>query len=73
MEIGRADVFSVGAFDERWSPAAGVVANALALDFDDVGAKVRQYLSCPGSGQNAGKFEDAETRQRLRHFFKTPG
>ena len=70
MEIGRADMLAVGAFDEGRSPAAGVVAGALALDLDDVGAEVGQHLPRPGPGQDAGKFEDAETRQRLRHAEK---
>ena len=69
MEIGRADMLAVGAFHERRPPAAGIVAGAFALDLDDVGAQVGQHLPRPGPGQDAGKFEDAETRQRLRHEF----
>jgi len=60
-------LFTIGAFDKGRSPAAGIVAGSLALDLDDVGAEVGQHLACPGSGQNAGKFKDADTRQRLRH------
>jgi hypothetical protein len=55
-------VVAVGAFDERRTPAAGVVSSALALDFDYIGAEVGEQLSGPRPGQNAGKFKDAETR-----------
>ena len=65
-------MLAVGAFDEGRSPAAGVVAGAFALDLDDVGAEVGQHLPRPGPGQNAGKFKDAETRQRLRHLQELP-
>jgi hypothetical protein len=67
MEIGRADMLAVGAFDKGRSPAAGIVAGALALDFDDVGAEVGEHLAGPGASQDTGKFEDADTRQWLRH------
>ena len=70
MEIGRADRLAVGALDEWRPPAARVVAGAFTFDLDDVGAEVRQHLPRPGPGQYAGKFEDAETRQRLRHIVK---
>ena len=65
-------MLAVGAFHEWRPPAAGVVADTLALDFDHVGTKVGQHLPRPGSGQNAGQFEDAQTRQRLRHFQELP-
>ena len=67
VEIGRADLFAVGALHKGRAPFAGIVAGALALHLDDVGAEVGQHLTRPGPGQDAGKFEDAETRQRLRH------
>src|SRR6185312_13457418 len=67
MEIGRADRLAIDAFDERRTPAARVVAGALALDLDDVGAEVGEHLPGPGSGENAGEFENAEARQWLRH------
>ncbi len=73
MEIGRAQIAAIGGFHERRAPAAGIVAGALALDLDDVGAQVGQGLPGPGTGQNTGEFEDADTRQRLRHFSETPG
>ncbi len=53
---------AVGAFDKGRTPAAGIVAGALALDLDDVGAEIGQQLPGPGSGQNPGKFKDAEAR-----------
>jgi hypothetical protein len=59
MKIGRTDVLAVLAFDKGRTPAAGVVARALALDLDDVGAEVGEDLAGPRSGQNAGKLEDA--------------
>jgi hypothetical protein len=70
MEIGRADMLAVRTLHEGRSPAARVVAVAFAFDLDDIGAQVGQRLPRPGSGQDAGKFEDAETRQRLRHAVK---
>ncbi len=48
---------AIGAFDERRTPAAGVVSRAFALDLDDVGAEVGEHLSGPRPSQNAGKFE----------------
>ena len=58
---------AVGAFDERRPPAAGIVARALALDLDHIGAEVGQHLPGPGTSQNAGEFEDAEAGKRFRH------
>ena len=60
MEIGGAEMRSAGGLDERRPPAAGVVAGALALDLDDVGAKIGQQLPGPGTGKNAGKFQHAQ-------------
>ena len=51
---------AVLAFDERRSPAAGVVAGAFALHFDHVGAEVGQDLPCPGTGQDAGQFKNTD-------------
>ncbi len=65
-------MFAVLAFDEGRAPAAGVVAGALALDLDDVGAEIGEDLAGPGAGQDAGEFEDAQARQRLRHVWKAP-
>jgi len=70
MEIGRADGFAVDALHEGRPPATGIVAGPTALDFDDVSAQVGQQLARPWPRQNAGKFEDAETGQRLRHIEK---
>ena len=58
---------AVGAFHKGRTPAARIVAGAFALDLDDVGAQIGQHLPRPGPGQDAGKFKDAQTRQRLRH------
>ena len=53
---------TVGAFDERRTPTARIVARSLALDLDHVGAEIGQHLSGPGTGEDAGKFENAEAR-----------
>jgi hypothetical protein len=53
---------AVGAFHEGRAPAAGIVAGALALDLDDVGAEIGEHLSGPGTGEDAGKFKNAEAR-----------
>src|SRR6202142_3674016 len=63
-------MLAIGPFNERRPPAAGVVAGSFALDLDDIGPQVSKHLPRPGPGQDAGKFEDAETRQRLRHAVK---
>ena len=63
VEIGGAEMVAVGALDERRPPAAGVVAGALALDLDHVGAEIGQNLPGPRPGQNAGKFEHAHSGQ----------
>ena len=63
MEIGGAEVAAVGRRHERRAPAAGVVAGALALDLDHVGAEIGQKLPGPRARQDAGEFEDAQTGQ----------
>ena len=55
-------MITVGAFNERRTPSARIVAGAFTLDLDDVGAEIGQHLSGPGPGQDAGKFKDAEAR-----------
>jgi hypothetical protein len=72
MKISRPDVVAVRAFYKRRTPATGVVTSSLALDLDHVGTEIGQHLTGPGSGQYAGKFEDAEARQWLRHVWKLP-
>ena len=59
MEIGGAEMAAVGRLHERRPPAAGVVAGALALDLDDVGAEIGENLAGPGPGQDAGELEHA--------------
>ena len=58
---------AVGGRDERRPPAAGVVAGALALDLDHVGAEIGQNLPGPRPRQDAGKLKHAQTGQRTRH------
>jgi len=67
MKIGRVEMAAVGGGHEGWAPGAGIVAVARALDLDDVGAQISEDLSGPGAGQNAGKFEYAQSSQGARH------
>src|SRR6185437_5560714 len=67
MEIGRADRLAVHAFNKRRAPAARIVAGPFALDLDHVGTQIGEDLARPGAGQNAGKFKNADARERLRH------
>jgi hypothetical protein len=67
VEIGSAEVAAAGGGDERRSPAAGVVAGALALDLDHIGAEVGQDLPGPRPGQDAGELQHAQAGQRTRH------
>ncbi len=55
VEIGGAQMAAVGCRHERRAPAAGVVAGALALDLDHVGAEIGENLAGPGPGQDAGQ------------------
>ncbi len=57
---------AVGRRHERRTPGAGVVAAALALDLDDVGAEVGENLPGPRTGQNAGKLQHAQPGERTR-------
>ena len=72
VEIGGAQMAAVGRRHERRAPAAGVVAGALALDLDHVGAEIGQNLAGPRPGQDAGKLENAHTGQRTRHRAHSP-
>jgi hypothetical protein len=67
MVIGGTEVAAVGALNERRSPSPRVVAGALALDLDHVGAEVGQHLSGPRPGEDAGELEHAKTGERTRH------
>ena len=58
---------AVGGRDEGRPPGAGIVAGAVALDLDDVGAEIGQHLARPRPGQNPGQFQHAQTSQRTRH------
>ena len=73
MEIGRADMAGRRRLQRREGPTTRIVTGALALDLDDVGAKIGQRLPGPGTGQNAGKFKDADTRERFGHDEKLQG
>jgi hypothetical protein len=67
-EIGAlAGFLAVGAGQERWAPAAGVVAGAGPLDLDHIGAEVAQQLGAAGSRQHAGEIEDPQAVERAGH------
>ena len=55
VEIGGVEMAAVGRLDEWRSPAAGIVAGALALDLDHVGAKIGEDLPGPWTGENSGQ------------------
>ncbi len=67
VEIGSPEMAAVGRLHKGGAPAAGVVARALALDLDDVGAEIGENLPCPGPRQDAGKLEHTYSGQRPRH------
>ena len=67
VKIGGAEMAAVGGGNKRRAPGAGVVAGALALDLDHVGAEIGKDLPGPRPGQDAGKLQDAQTGQRTRH------
>src|SRR5206468_5786328 len=60
VEIGGTEMAAAARGDEGWAPAAGVVAGALALDFDHIGAEIGENLPRPGSRQDASEFERSE-------------
>jgi hypothetical protein len=57
--IGRRKISGIrrvplgGVTQKRGPPAAGVVAYARALDFDDLGTQVSKVLAAEGAGQNS--------------------
>ena len=65
MKIGRANMVAVGAFDEGRAPAAGIVARALALDLDDVGAEIGEHLSRPRDRPGCGQVRGRGGRQAV--------
>jgi hypothetical protein len=67
MKISRVKMAAIGRRYEGRAPGAGIVAAPGAFDLDDVGAEIGEDLSGPGAGQNAGKFEDAQSSQGARH------
>ena len=58
---------AAGGGHEGWAPAAGVIAQALALDLDHVGAEVGEDLPGPRAGQDTGKLQHTQTGQWSRH------
>ena len=62
--VGRAETAAVLVLHEGRAPAAGVVARAGALDLDHVGAEIGERLAGPGTGEDAGKLEHANARER---------
>src|SRR5262249_31762896 len=67
MEIGGIEVAAVRRLDKGRSPSARVVAGPLALDLYNVCAEVGQDLARPGSGEDAGKLEHAQSGHGSRH------
>ncbi len=62
---------AVGRRHERRAPGAGVVAGALALDLDDVGAEIGKDLPGPRPGQDPGKLQHAQSGEWPgRHRFR---
>src|SRR5262249_26882312 len=55
VEIGRAEMATIGRLDEGRPPAPRVVARPLALDLDDVGTEIGENLPGPGPRQDAGQ------------------
>src|SRR4029079_470765 len=53
--------------NEGRPPGAGIVADALALDLDHVGAEIAEDLSGPRARGNTGKLQHTQTGQRTRH------
>jgi hypothetical protein len=66
MEIGGIQPLAVFAGDEGRPPGARVVAAARTLDLDDVGPEVCERLPGPGSGKDAGEFDDFQAGQRFQ-------
>jgi hypothetical protein len=58
---------AIGGGHEGRAPGTGIIAAAGAFDLDDVGTEIGKDLSGPRPGQNAGKFEDAQSSQGARH------
>src|SRR5262249_20151580 len=67
VKVGSAEMAAVGGGHEGRPPTAGVVAGALALDLDHVGAEIGENLPGPGAGQDAGKVQNAPTSQKYNH------
>ena len=66
MKIGGRQIAAVGRRHEGRTPGAGVVARALALDLDDVGAEIGKDLPGPRPGQDAGKLQHAQSGEWTR-------
>ncbi|MCY1443535.1 hypothetical protein D9M71_599580 [compost metagenome] len=56
----------LGALDPGRAYAADVVAFALALDLDHLGAKVSEDLPSVGAGDHSGHVENADTAEYFR-------
>ncbi len=54
---------AAGRRHEWRTPGAGVIAGALALDLDDVGAKIGKDLPSPRTGQDPGQLQHAQSGQ----------
>ena len=66
MKICGRKVFARGTLDKGRPPLARIITGR-TFDLDHIRAQISQKLANPGSGKDAGKFEDAQARQRFRH------
>jgi hypothetical protein len=66
MEIGGPKGAAILSRDEGWAPVARIIADTRPLNLDDLCAEIREQLSGPRSGENAGKFENADPGERFR-------
>ena len=67
MKIGRSPRGALGVRNEGRPPATRVVAATGTFDLYDFRAEIREQLSCPGTGEDTGEFDDANSFQRAAH------
>lgn len=65
VKVDRLEL-AVAAANERWSPAAGVIAFG-SFDLDDIRPEIGERLSNPGAGEDAGELEYTESGQWRTH------
>lgn len=55
------------ASNKRRSPSSGLIANARALDFDDVGAQIAEQHGAVGAGKSFGQLDNANAIENGVH------